>query len=75
MLASARVPGTAGAFPPVSDEPRTTLTDAIATAPFWLLAGSFWVCGYTSSGLIMTHLIPHATEHGSTAVRPPRRSA
>ena len=53
-----------GASPPVSDEPRTTLRDAIATAPFWLLAGSFWVCGYTSTGLIMTHLIPHATEHG-----------
>ena len=62
--AAARVPGTAGASPPVADEPRTTLTDAIRTAPFWLLAGSFWVCGYTSTGLIMTHLIPHATEHG-----------
>jgi MFS family permease len=62
--AAARVPGPVGASPPVSDEPRTTLSGAIKTAPFWLLAGSFWVCGYTSSGLIMTHLIPHATEHG-----------
>ena len=43
---------------------RTTLRDALGTAPFWLLAGSFWVCGYTSTGLILTHLIPHATEHG-----------
>jgi MFS family permease len=49
---------------PRPDERRTTLTEAAGTAPFWLLAGSFWVCGYTSSGLIMTHLIPHATEHG-----------
>ena len=32
--------------------------------PFWLLVGSFWVCGYTSVGLVLTHLIPHATEHG-----------
>jgi predicted MFS family arabinose efflux permease len=43
---------------------RTSLRAAAATAPFWLLAGSFWVCGYTTSGLVLTHLIPHATEHG-----------
>jgi predicted MFS family arabinose efflux permease len=43
---------------------RTTLREAIGTTPFWLLAGSFWVCGYTSTGLVLTHLIPHATEHG-----------
>ncbi len=47
--------------PPVE---RTTLRDAVGTTPFWLLAGSFWVCGYTSTGLVLTHLIPHATEHG-----------
>lgn len=47
--------------PPVE---RTTLRDALGTTPFWLLAGSFWVCGYTSTGLVLTHLIPHATEHG-----------
>ena len=27
---------------------------------------SFFVCGYTSNGLIGTHLIPHAVEHGFT---------
>jgi MFS family permease len=43
---------------------RTTLREALTTMPFWLLAGSFAVCGYTSSGLVLTHLIPHATEHG-----------
>ncbi|MGQ0567940.1 MAG: MFS transporter, partial [Armatimonadota bacterium] len=43
---------------------RTGIVDAARTWPFWLLAGSFWVCGYTTSGLILTHLIPHATEHG-----------
>src|SRR5262249_22284467 len=49
---------------------RTTLREAIGTTPFWLLAGSFWVCGYTSVGLVLTHFIPHATErgfHGSQA--------
>jgi len=43
---------------------RTGIRQAIRTAPFWLLAGSFWVCGYTTSGLVLTHLIPHATGHG-----------
>ena len=33
-----------------------------------MLAGSFFICGYTSNGLIGTHLIPHAIEHGFTTV-------
>ncbi|MGH7429032.1 MAG: MFS transporter [Candidatus Methylomirabilaceae bacterium] len=43
---------------------RTGILAAARTMPFWLLAGSFWVCGYTTSGLVLTHLIPHAAEHG-----------
>lgn len=43
---------------------RTSIRQAVKTFPFWLLAGSFWVCGYTTSGLVLTHFIPHATEHG-----------
>ena len=31
---------------------------------FWLLAGTFFICGYTSNGLVLTHLVPHAAEHG-----------
>lgn len=46
----------------------TSLRDAIATRDFWLLAGSFFICGYTSNGLIGTHLLPHALEHGFTDV-------
>jgi MFS family permease len=48
---------------------RTGLAQAVRTGPFWLLAGSFWVCGYTTSGLVLTHLIPHATEHGFHATQ------
>jgi MFS family permease len=47
---------------------RTPLREAIRTSDFWLLAGSFFICGYTSNGLIGTHLIPHAVEHGFTEV-------
>ena len=62
----------AGAAPKTAREiaaERTGITDAIRSTPFWLLAGSFWVCGYTSSGLVLTHLIPHATEHGFHATQ------
>jgi predicted MFS family arabinose efflux permease len=31
---------------------------------FWLLAGSFFVCGASTNGLIGTHLIPAAMDHG-----------
>jgi MFS family permease len=48
---------------------RTSFGQAARTLPFWLLAGSFWVCGYTTSGLVLTHLIPHATEHGFHATQ------
>lgn len=42
----------------------TSLRDAVRTRDFWLLAGSFFVCGYTTNGLIQTHLLPHTLEHG-----------
>ena len=50
------------------DARRTPLREALRRREFWLLATSFFVCGYTSNGLIGTHLIPHAVEHGFTAV-------
>lgn len=52
----------------VMDAQGTPLRAAVRTGDFWLLAGSFFVCGYTSNGLIGTHLIPHAVEHGFTEV-------
>lgn len=47
-----------------SEAHGTPLADAIRTKDFWLLAGSFFVCGYTTNGLIGTHLLPHTIEHG-----------
>jgi sugar phosphate permease len=43
---------------------RTSLFEALRTRDFWLLAGSFFICGYTTTGLIGTHLLPHAIDHG-----------
>lgn len=47
-----------------TDARSTPLREAIRTRDFWLLAGSFFVCGYTTVGLITTHLLPHSLEHG-----------
>ena len=49
-----------------ADARGTPLRVALRSRDFWLLAGSFFVCGYTSNGLVGTHLIPHAIEHGFT---------
>jgi predicted MFS family arabinose efflux permease len=35
---------------------------------FWLLAGSFFICGASTNGLIGTHLIPAAMDHGMAEV-------
>jgi MFS family permease len=43
---------------------RVSITEAIQVPAFWLLLGSYFICGYTSGGLVGTHLIPHAVEHG-----------
>jgi MFS family permease len=42
----------------------TALRDAAKTGTFWLLAGSFAICGATTNGLIGTHFIPAAHDHG-----------
>lgn len=47
-----------------ADSHATPLRDAIRTRDFWLLAGSFFICGYTTNGMIGTHLLPHSLEHG-----------
>jgi MFS family permease len=41
-----------------------TLREVVHTPTFWLLAGSFFVCGGTANGLIGTHLIPHEIDRG-----------
>ena len=41
-----------------------TAREVISHPTFWLLCGSFFVCGGTANGLIGTHLIPHEIEIG-----------
>jgi sugar phosphate permease len=46
------------------DARGTPLRVAVRQRDFQLLAASFFVCGYTSTGLVGVHFIPHAVEHG-----------
>jgi predicted MFS family arabinose efflux permease len=45
------------------------LLEAVRVRDFWLLAGSFFVCGASTNGLIGTHLIPAAFDCGIPEVR------
>ena len=45
----------------------TTLTEAFRSKAFWVLAGTFFVCGWTTNGLIGAHFIPAAHDHGMPA--------
>ena len=44
------------------------LRDASKVKNFWYLVGSFFVCGLSTSGLIGTHFIPAAHDHGMMQV-------
>jgi MFS family permease len=41
-----------------------TPREVLGSPTFWLLCGSFFVCGGTANGLIGVHLIPHEIEIG-----------
>ncbi|GAA2292405.1 MFS transporter [Streptomyces kunmingensis] len=42
----------------------TVLVKAARTGPFWLLAGTFAICGASTNGLVKTHFVPAAHDHG-----------
>lgn len=46
-----------------------TLVEAMRVRDFWLLAGSFFVCGASTNGLIGTHLVAAAFDCGIPEVR------
>ena len=66
--------GPYGAAPDAARRPRNcrnpiavalqTLARASRSMDFWLLAGSFAVCGLSTNGLINTHLIAYCADHG-----------
>ncbi|WP_443065284.1 MFS transporter [Streptomyces sp. NBC_00536] len=42
----------------------TVLVKAARTGPFWLLSGTFAICGASTNGLVKTHFVPAAHDHG-----------
>src|SRR5690349_3001947 len=66
--------GTAGAAPtPATANPARiaieALADGLRSRDFWLLALTFVICGASTNGLVGTHLIPAAHDHGIPEVR------
>jgi sugar phosphate permease len=45
------------------------LRDGMKSRDFWLLAGTFFVCGLSTNGLIGTHLISACFDHGIPEVK------
>jgi predicted MFS family arabinose efflux permease len=68
--------GTApGAIAPAQTLPQNPIKNAIASLlraarrkDFWLLFGTFFVCGLTTNGLVGTHLIALCGDHGLSEV-------
>jgi MFS family permease len=53
--------------PPAQSAARTAISGlawGVRRPAFWLLAGSFAICGATTNGLLQTHFIPAAGDHG-----------
>ena len=66
--------GTAGAAstPTTANPARiaiAALSDGLRSRDFWLLTLTFVICGASTNGLVGTHLIPAAHDHGIPEVR------
>jgi sugar phosphate permease len=62
-------PNVGAAPPPDSLRPLEALRVARRSPAFWVLAGSFFICGASTNGLIGTHLIPACHDFGIPEVR------
>jgi MFS family permease len=43
------------------------LRECSRSGTFWILVGTFWICGWSTNGLIGTHFIPATHDHGMPA--------
>jgi len=46
----------------------TVLREAVATRVFWVLAGTFLICGVSTTGIVNQHFIPFCADNGIAAV-------
>lgn len=68
--------GESGVAEPHKRSPQNPVTVALnglwegmRSRDFWLLFGSFFICGLSTNGLIGTHLIPACIDHGIPEVK------
>ncbi|MEO7260092.1 MAG: MFS transporter [Jatrophihabitantaceae bacterium] len=45
----------------------TVLTESSRSWTFWVLMGTFFICGWSTNGLVASHFIPAAHDHGIPA--------
>ncbi|AZG16596.1 MFS transporter [Cupriavidus pauculus] len=64
---AAPAPGPA-AVPMSWKGPFVVLGEAARTQTFWILAGTFFICGLSTNGLIQTHFIALCADFGMSAV-------
>jgi sugar phosphate permease len=48
--------------------PFTTLAEASHSRTFWILAGTFFICGLSTNGLVQTHFISLCGDNGMSSV-------
>jgi MFS family permease len=58
------VPASTGGFWASAGGALSQLRSASRSPAFWMLAGTFFICGWSTNGLIQTHLVPAAHDHG-----------
>ncbi|GIL35374.1 MFS transporter [Phycicoccus sp. DTK01] len=66
--------GATSAAPPVAASTESPARRAVSTLvrvsrrwTFWALVLTFWVCGWSTNGIIQTHFVPAAHDHGMPA--------
>jgi sugar phosphate permease len=60
--------GAVGAQPPAFTWAFVVLRDAASSPTFWVLAGTFFICGLSTNGLIQSHFISLCADYGMPAV-------
>jgi sugar phosphate permease len=69
LLPYGRTGASGGASPAHGMAPVEALRYAARSRAFWILAGTFFVCGASTNGLIGTHLIAACHDYGIAEVR------
>jgi sugar phosphate permease len=66
--APAAAKAAAGTQPPAFTWAFTVLRDVSSSLTFWVLAGTFFICGLSTNGLIQSHFISLCADYGMPAV-------